>query len=181
MVVLFPGFYINLPIGAIGALLILLVDIPERIAKPKTGLLRIILTKFDLPGFAIFAPFAIMILLALEWGGNDYPWKSAEVIGLFCGGGVAMVVFLLWERRVGEDAMIPLSIIRKREVWSSCLSMLFLFASIMGASYYLPIYFQSIKGVSPFTSGVYMLPVILSQLAFAVVSGFLCKLLNHPI
>ncbi|KAK5988995.1 MFS-type transporter calB [Cladobotryum mycophilum] len=171
-------FYINLPIGAVTALLILLINIPERLAKPKTGLFKIILTKFDLPGFCIFAPFAIMILLALEWGGNQYPWKSATVIGMFCGGGGALILFLLWELRVGADAMIPLDLIKKKEIWSSCLTGLFLISSVLGSSYFLPIYFQSVKGATPFQSGVDMLPTILTQLFFAVAAGSKSRLLS---
>ncbi|KAK9242014.1 hypothetical protein V1506DRAFT_572943 [Lipomyces tetrasporus] len=49
----------------------------------------------------------------------------------------------------------------------------------MCASYYLPIYFQAVRGVSPLTSGVYLLPSILSQLLFAVGSGILVGKLGY--
>lgn len=114
-----------------------------------------------------------MFLLGLEFGGKEYPWDSAIVASLFWGGAVVLMGFVWWEHRVGDDAMIPLAVVRERVVWTSCLTMLFLFTTIFTTSYYLPIYFQSIKGVSPLTSGVYMLPSIVTQLVFAVVSGFL--------
>ena len=116
-----------------------------------------------------------MFLLALQYGGVDYPWKSATVLGLFCGGGVTLLIFLLWERHIGDDAMIPLPVIRQRVVWTACLTMAFLFTSVFVTSYYLPIYFQSVKNASPFTSGVNMLPGIVSQLAFAIISGIMSK------
>ena len=40
-------------------------------------------------------------------------------------------------------------------------------------SYYLPIFFQGVKGVTPTLSGVYLLPMILAQLFSAVGSGAL--------
>jgi hypothetical protein len=43
----------------------------------------------------------------------------------------------------------------------------------LAASYYLPVYFQAINDVSPMMSGIYLLPLILSQLLLAVVSGAL--------
>ncbi|KAH7159859.1 major facilitator superfamily domain-containing protein [Dactylonectria estremocensis] len=166
-------FYINLPIGAICTVLISLVHIPDRVVHTDDPILHTLRTKLDLTGFIIFAPCTVMFLLALQWGGLDYSWNSATVIGLFCGGGATLVLFLLWEYHVGDNAMIPLPVVRKREVWTSCLTMMFLFTSVFVASYYLPIYFQSVKGDSPFQSGVNLLPSILSQMAAAVFSGFL--------
>lgn len=131
--------------------------------------------KLDLIGFVLFAPAAIQLLLALEYGENKHPWGSATVIGLFCGAGATFIVFLVWEYYQGDKAMIPLSMIAKRNVWSSCLVMLCIFAMTLCAAYYLPIYFQAIKNQSPMMSGVDMLPNVLSQLALAVLSGALSK------
>ncbi|KAH8686944.1 major facilitator superfamily domain-containing protein [Ilyonectria robusta] len=164
-------FYINLPIGALCTVLILLVDVPDRVVHTDEPIIKTLRTKLDLTGFVIFAPCTIMFLLALQWGGLDYSWDSATVIGLFCGGGATLFIFILWEYRVGDGAMIPLPVVRKREVWTSCLTMMFLFTSVFVASYYLPIYFQSVKGDTPFQSGVNLLPSILSQIVAAVFIG----------
>jgi hypothetical protein len=114
-----------------------------------------------------------MFLLALDWGGTTYAWSSSIVIGLFCGAGVAFIIFAVWEYRLGDNAMIPLSILGQRIIWSSCAVMFFFFSSLMMLSFYLPIYFQTIRNASPTLSGVYILPGILSQLLFAIVSGAL--------
>ncbi len=76
--------------------------------------------------------------------------------------------------------MIPFSMIRKRPVWSSCLVYGFLMSQLFTTSYYLPIYFQGVKGVSPTLSGIYLLPSILSQLFLAIGSGILGKYIYHP-
>jgi hypothetical protein len=44
---------------------------------------------------------------------------------------------------------------------------------IFVGSYYMPIYFQGVKGISPFMSGVYLLPSIVPQLLMAVITGTL--------
>ncbi|KAF5026300.1 hypothetical protein F66182_1622 [Fusarium sp. NRRL 66182] len=172
-------FYINLPIGAVCIILILLVHIPDRRTLTGETAMQILSTKLDLAGFIIFGPCIVIILLALKWGGIEYAWNSSVIIGLFCGGAVLLLIFISWEYHVGADAMIPLPIIRKREVWTACLTQLFLFSTIIIASFYLPIYFQSIKNTSPFDSGVYLLPSILSLIVSAVMSGSLAQRVGY--
>jgi MFS family permease len=175
------GFYINLPVGGMVAILLVFTHVPDQTIKPKgRSVLRTIQENLDLTGFVLFAPAAIQFLLALQYGGNQYAWNSVTVIGLFCGAGGTFIVFLAWEYHKGDAAMIPFSMVGKRAVWSSCLVMLFLMSMMFCASYYLPIYFQAVKGVSPMTSGVYLLPSILSQLLMAVVSGALGKDSSTP-
>ena len=143
------------------------------VKPPVKNVLKTVWQKFDLLGFAIFAPAAIQILLALEYGGNQYAWNSATIIGLFCGGGVTFILFFIWEYRVGEIAMIPYNIIRQRTMWTSCLAVFCLFGTLQCASYYLPIYFQAVKGATPLKSGVDLLPSVISQLIGAVGSGII--------
>ncbi|KAJ6144420.1 hypothetical protein N7470_008315 [Penicillium chermesinum] len=148
--------------------------------KPSISMvIDTVLHKLDLIGFALFAPAAIQLLLALEYGQSSYPWGSATVIGLFCGAAGTFGVFLLWEWRQGDLAMIPLRMVAKRTVWSSCLVMMCLFAVMLGSSYYLPVYFQAVKNDSPLISGVSLLPSILSQLSLAVISGNLISRLGY--
>lgn len=172
-------FYINLPIGGVTAALLLCITVPDRTAKDGTSLANIVREKLDLLGFSIFAPAAIQFFLALEWGGVSYRWDSAKIIGLLCGAAGTLCVFLAWEYRKGDGAMIPFSMMRRRVVWSSCFVVCFFFGGMLSMSYYLPIYFQAVKGVSPTLSGVYLLPSILSQILFSVLSGVLGKYYRH--
>ena len=141
-------------------------------------LIDIIRKKLDLLGFAIFAPAAIQFFLSLEWGGTKYAWGNAKIIGLFCGAAGTFVIFLAWEYRKGDNAMVPFSMMRRKVIWSSCIVQLFFFGGVVTFSYYLPIYFQAVKGVSPTLSGVYLLPSILTQILSAVVSGILGMFTN---
>jgi len=175
------GFYINLPIGGVAIGFLLLIHIPETLkastaTTPSKSTLASVITQFDLVGFAIFAPFAVMLLLALEWGGTKFAWNSATIIGLFCGAGVLLIVFLVWERRAGADAMVPFSILRVRIVWCSFVVITFFGGAMMVYSYYLPIYFQAVRGKSPSVSGVDILPGIVTQMFATVVSGVLRQL-----
>jgi hypothetical protein len=92
--------------------------------------------KLDLIGFMLFAPAAIQFILALEWGGTFYHWDSAMVIGLFCGSFGTILVFLTWEYRMGDDAMIPILAVQassSREQISVISALLVFFQNLGGA------------------------------------------------
>ncbi|KAK7937302.1 uncharacterized protein PG986_014170 [Apiospora aurea] len=165
-------FYINLPIGGLIASFLFFVHIPDRVEKPdKAKILSTFASTMDLVGFGLFAPAAVQLLLALQYGGNQYSWNSATVIGLLAGGAGTLALFFYWEHTKGKSAMVPLYLLRQRTVWSSCATMFFNIGVTNIISYYLPIYFQAVEDASPITSGVDLLPNILVQIAFAMVSG----------
>ncbi|PVH74376.1 hypothetical protein DL98DRAFT_552242 [Cadophora sp. DSE1049] len=165
-------FYINLPIGAVVGGFIGLIGIPEATRKlPVRQVLGTAISSLDLIGLGMFVPSAVMFFLALSWGGNDYAWGSATIIGLFCGSFVTIVIFLIWEYRKGDAAMVPFSILRMRIMWSASSTMFFFQGVLFCANYYLPIYYQTVRGKSPITSGVNMLPIVMFQVFMAVVSG----------
>ncbi|XXH00029.1 hypothetical protein Hte_006370 [Hypoxylon texense] len=174
-------FYINLPLGGVAGIFLTFLNVPDQTVKPQVSfaLLRKIIPDLDLIGFAIFAPASIMFLMALQFGSSEYPWNSATVIGLFVGAGVAIGIFLFWEHREGDNAMIPFSMVRKRIVWVSSMQFTFLMTTVFVLAQFAPIYFQSVKGVGPSLSGVYMLPNILSGLVFVVLSGILVTRLGY--
>jgi hypothetical protein len=165
-----------LPIGGLIGAFLFFVDIPDRMEKPGTKVpIRSFASSMDLVGFVIFAPAAIMFLLALQYGGNNYPWDSSVVIGLFCGAGATFAVFFTWEYFKGSDAMIPLAMLKQRIVWTSCATMFFNIGVTNCISYYLPVFFQAVDQASPVMSGVDLLPNITMQIFMAMASGVLGK------
>jgi hypothetical protein len=115
------GFYINLPAGAVAAVLLVLIQIPDLTSKPPFTLshIRTVIPQLDLLGFALLAPASVMFLLALQFGGNDYPWDSSVIVGLFCGAGLTAILFVIREYRVGAKAMIPGQIVKQKIAMSS--------------------------------------------------------------
>ncbi|KAL4803095.1 putative MFS transporter [Aspergillus unguis] len=173
-------FYINLPIGGVVFLLLLFSRLPGGIEKPRPrDVLRTAVQALDLFGFVLVAPAVVMLMLALEWGGNEYAWDSSHIIGLFSGSGATFIVFLMWEYTRGENAMIPFSLLRQKVIWSAAATMFFFYGVMYCFNYYLPIYFQVVKGDSALMSGVKLLPNIVMQLLCAVVSGGLIQRLGY--
>lgn len=165
----------NLPIGAITATMLALIHIPEPNPKAPYSLSLVrdlVLHKLDLPGFALFAPSCIMLLLALQFGGDgSRSWNSATIIGLFVGAGVMAAIFILWEAKVGDKAMIPGKLFKHRILLASIGQTVGLGVCVFVGSLWVPTYFQSVKGAGPTQSGVNVLPQILTQLLFTVSSG----------
>jgi Na+/melibiose symporter-like transporter len=138
------------------------------------ALVRKVIPELDLIGFLLFVPPAVMFLLALQLGsGNVFAWNSATIIGLLVGAAVITIIFILWERHMGERAMLPGSLLKQRRVWTSCIFAVANVGTMHTASNFMPTYFQAVRGDSPTTSGVHVLPSILSQLFAVVLSGAL--------
>ena len=112
-----------------------------------------------------------MLLLALQFGGNRYTWSSSTVIGLLVGAAVTFAVFLVWEYRRGDEAMVPFAMLRKRAIHSAAGTAFFNLGVILIADFYLAIYFQAVHNNSPLLSGVHMLPFIIAMILFTITSA----------
>lgn len=104
-------FLINLPFGAITAVTLIVIHVPD--AKSATATRptwREAIVRLDLVGCVLFLPPCMMVLLALGWGGTAYAWSSPVIIGLFCGSGVSFIIFLFWEHHKGNEVRLSHSL-----------------------------------------------------------------------
>ncbi|THV69605.1 MFS transporter [Aureobasidium pullulans] len=164
-------FYINLPFGAVTMIFIFFFFNPTKSAKKLSVGWKNRIMDFDPAGTVIFLPMIICLLLALQWGGSTYPWSSGRVIALFVVFGVLLAIFVSIQFYVGEKATIPPRIIKQRTVAASAWFGVSLGAAFFLFVYYLPIWFQAIKGVSATKSGIMSLPLILGVVICSVVAG----------
>ncbi|KAI1562597.1 AraJ Arabinose efflux permease, partial [Pyrenophora tritici-repentis] len=173
-------FYINLPVSAIVFPFLVWLRIPEHIPKPhwKAVLLNA-RHEFNLIGFSVFAPAAIMLWLVLDFGGNRWEWDSSTTIGLLCGSVATFALFTAWNNHQGDKAMLPFSTLKLRVVWSSCLTILMLAGTLLVLTYYLPLCFQGVRGDTPFLSGVHFLPTAVTQVVLTLISGRLIQVLGY--
>ncbi|KAI9480904.1 MAG: major facilitator superfamily domain-containing protein [Benjaminiella poitrasii] len=160
------NFYINLPIGGI-AVIILVIFL--RLPVPK-GDLKQKLKRIDYLGTILVLLFSTLFLLAMNFGGQTFPWKSAAVIvpliltGVFIG----MLVFV--ETKVAEPLMPP-RLFKIRSVASILCTNWFFGMAFFSMTYYLPIYFQVIRADSAMWSGIRLIPFNLLSAAFSTISG----------
>ncbi|KAF2710532.1 MFS general substrate transporter [Pleomassaria siparia CBS 279.74] len=172
-------FYINLPFGAVTALFIIpFLKINRRGAKSDLSWKQKV-AKFDLEGTVVFLPAIVCLLLALQWGGSKYEWKSARIIVLlvfFVLLSIAFVAIQIWK---GDDATVPPRIFMNRNVWGCAWFTAMLGSSFFVIVYYLPIWFQAIKGASATKSGIMNLPAILGLVIISMLSGVAVTVLGY--
>jgi MFS family permease len=167
-------FYINLPVGAVtmGVIWWFFPDPKHRaVAAGEGDTLWQRVMRFDPFGTLVFMPAIISLLLALQWGGTTYEWKSWRVILLFCMFGVLILVFVFVQFRQQDLATVPPRIFLKRSVWSSGFYIMCLGGSFLGSVYYLPIWFQAVKDASAVRSGIMNLPMLIAVVLFSVGAG----------
>ncbi len=170
------GFWIFLPLGGAVLATTLPIPIPEQSTKPQfreacTGLYK----KLDVTGFMIFAGVTAMLLQALTWGGGQFAWSSPTIIGLLCGTVGLTAVFAFWIKRCGTDALIPPSTLCRQEVAVGSIVMFLQGGATQMIPYFLPFWFQAIRGDSPVTSAVHLLPSLISNIVALIVFGALGK------
>ncbi|KAF2134247.1 MFS general substrate transporter [Dothidotthia symphoricarpi CBS 119687] len=164
-------FYINLPFGALTAAFIVPFFKITRRGKKTEATWKQQIQKFDLPGTALFLPAIICLLLALQWGGSKYAWGSGRIIALLVLAGLLVIGFLAIQVWKQEDATVPPRVFKNRTVWSSAWYGAMLGASFFIMVYYLPIWFQAIKGASATKSGIMNLPSILGLVIISIIAG----------
>ncbi|KAI0116071.1 putative efflux pump antibiotic resistance protein [Hypoxylon sp. NC0597] len=165
-------FYINLPIGAVSILVTaLILHLPnQKLDAPAKGWVAK-LKQLDPIGNLLFFPGIICLILALQWGGTKYSWNNARIIVLLVLCGVLCLAFVgiqIWKK---EDATVPPRIVKQRSIAASLWFGFFHGAGMMILVYYLPIWFQAVKGVTAIESGIMLLPVILSTVVGSLSSG----------
>ncbi|KAF2721085.1 putative efflux pump antibiotic resistance protein [Polychaeton citri CBS 116435] len=124
--------------------------------------------------FYISLPFGGACLLA-----TMYSWDSGRVIGLLVIFAARLIAFAYNQYRRGDNAALPLRILRCRSMITSALFIFFLNSAGNIHDYYLPIYFQVAHGYTPAQSGYLMIPIIVGGTLGAIVAGIGTSICGH--
>ncbi|KAI1082704.1 putative efflux pump [Whalleya microplaca] len=172
-------FFINLPIGALTVLIILVFLQDITLAKPKHDTFFERIKRFDPVGTLLFMPSIVCLLLALQWGGNKYEWKSQRILALFGVFAVLFIAFLYVQYTQQENATVPPRIMKQRTVWAGSIFLFGVGSSFFIMVFYIPIWFQSVQGVSAVESGIRNLPFLISVVVLSMGTGVLVTMFGY--
>lgn len=169
-------FYINPPMGVVTLLLTTFyfsdTQKPGHIARMT---FRQKALQLDLLSNLLFIPALTSLFLAFSWAGTKYPWDSTKVIGPLVTFAVLLAAFLYNQfRRRDMDASapaLPPRIIKRRTIIAG-----FIFTMCANSTgnileYYLPTYYQTVRGYSPAKSGYMMFPIIIAATIGSLLHG----------
>ncbi|KAH8803447.1 DNA repair protein RAD50 [Xylogone sp. PMI_703] len=172
-------FYINLPIGGVSAVAIFIFFKTPKKAITVGATIREKILQMDLPGASLILAAVCCYILAVQDGGIKRPWNNSQTIGLLVGFVAITIAFIVVEYFQGDFALLQSRLIKQRSIITSCAFMFLLGGAFFVLLYFLPLYFQSVQGVSASSSGVRNLPLIISMTLFVIVSGGLLTVVGY--
>ncbi|KAB8237120.1 major facilitator superfamily domain-containing protein [Aspergillus alliaceus] len=164
-------FYINFPFIGIGIVMVLLFLKLNTIPSSLVEKLR----QVDYIGTVIFVASMTSFLIPLTWGGVSYSWSSWHTLVPLIVGFSGLCIFGYYEHRFADDPMIPPVIFKNRTATVSFIGSTLQGLVLWCTLYYLPLYYEAVKGYSPILSGVALFPetftVAPSAMAVGIISS----------
>ncbi|XP_014554348.1 hypothetical protein COCVIDRAFT_39781 [Bipolaris victoriae FI3] len=170
-------FWVNLPIGAIVIATVLIffrseVSPMDEDSGTKVTILDRILD-LDILGALLIVGGVSALFMALEWGGSVYPWSDSRVWGCLLTFSLVLLAFSVQQFLRGERATMPSRVISHRSVLACYIFAFMLNVGAYVHMYYMPIYFQAVKGKSATTSGVLLVPYLVSNITMSLFTSLL--------
>ncbi|KAJ5947957.1 major facilitator superfamily transporter [Penicillium verhagenii] len=175
------AFYINLCIGAAFAP-VYFFWLPR--ADPQFAVpLKRKLCQVDYLGAVLNAGGFTALIMAINFGGNLYSWGAGQEIALWVVAGVLLLVFslqqLFWIGTSRHERIFPADFLRAPIMWLLFVLMCCAATCVFIPTYYIPIYCQFVKGDSPLTSAVRLLPFIILMVFAGLLNGALMTKLGY--
>jgi EmrB/QacA subfamily drug resistance transporter len=162
-------FYINLPLGIL-ALFVTSAVLPA--GRRRAGV------SIDYLGAAVLTAAITCIVLFTTWGGTQYDWGSAPIIGLIVASVVLVGLVVVVERRATEP-LLPLHLFRERTFRIASADGFIVGVAMYGSVSFLPLFLQVVTGASATNSGLLLLPLMLGMLGASVLAGQVITRTGH--
>jgi EmrB/QacA subfamily drug resistance transporter len=155
------AFFVSLPFGVLALVVVWLgfrIEVPRREHT------------VDWLGAGLLAAGVTSALLAMVWGGVEYPWASVQIVGLFALAAVLLAGFVIQEGRSAEP-ILPLGLFRDRTIAAAQVALFFVGAAMFGTIMFIPLFVQGVIGDSAASSGAVLTPLMLALIGASVAAG----------
>ena len=154
-------FLVNLPVGIVALAMVLrFLHIPHTRRK----------VRIDWWGAATVVIALVPLLLVAEKG-RDWGWDSFYAITCYIVGALGIAAFIISEKLMGDDALIPLKLFKHPTFSMSTVLGVLVGFGMFGAMMTIPLYLQLVNGATPTESGLLSLPMILGLMISSIASG----------
>ena len=155
-------FLMNLPIGAIALLLVLsFLHVPHIESKSK---------RIDWWGVLTIIVGVVPLLIVAEQG-REWGWTSPNAFIAYTLGVVGITAFIIIERKMGEDAILPLHIFKSRTFSLTTLLGVIVGMGMFGGMISLPLVLQIVYGATATEAGYLMIPMVMGLMISSIMSG----------
>lgn len=154
-------FLVNVPIG-IAALFVVSRTLHLRHQRLEH--------RIDWLGAFLLSAALVPLLIVLEQG-REWGWTSTAAWVAYVVSALAAVLFVLQERRIGDEAILPLRMFRNRTVGVSSAASVVIGVAMFGGLAALPLYLQIVKGSTPTEAGLQLIPMVAGIMVGSISSG----------
>ncbi|MCB1664685.1 MAG: MFS transporter [Pseudomonadales bacterium] len=163
-------FYANVPLGIL-ALAMIAFKTPA-LSRGNRGAI-------DYLGACLLLVVFVPFLLALTWGGSRYPWNSPVLLSMFGLSLVALVFFIVVEKRAKAAAVMPMSLFSNRVFVMTNLTSFIIGMAFLGVMMFMPLFMQVVMGITATTSGFSMFPLMVGLMSGSILSGRIVSRTGH--
>lgn len=154
-------FLVNVPIAAAALVVVARVlNIPHTRREHR----------IDWPG-ALALTVGVVPLLIVAEQGRDWGWDSARALACYGIAAAGVIGFVMAERRIGDEALLPLHLFRNSVFSVTSAGSLIIGTGMFGGFILIPQYLQIVKGASPTKAGLLLLPLMAGIMVASVISG----------
>jgi MFS family permease len=157
-------FLVNVPIG-IAALFVVNHTLHLRHTRLEH--------RIDFGGAIALTTGLVPLLLVAEQG-RTWGWGSGASVTCYGIGLLGAIAFFLVERWMGAEALLPLSLFSlftNKTVGVASIASVVLGMGMFGGLACLPLYLQIVKGATPTSAGLMLLPMTLGMMGGSMISG----------
>jgi len=162
-------FVINLPVAAIACFVTW-----REIHQPEAAEAD---DRIDYGGVVTLTLSLVALLVALDEV-TELGWGDPVIIALLVVFVVALAAFVVVERRMGRNALVPRDVMSNTGFRAACVAVLFTAGTFFASLLYLPQFFQKLLDASPLEAGLALLPLMATFGVVSFVAGTLYERLG---
>ncbi|KAF2277437.1 MFS general substrate transporter [Westerdykella ornata] len=160
-------FWINLPFLGIGSIMITAF---LKLNYNATSLL-LKLRRVDWFGTVLFLGSITAFLIPITWGGVQYAWDSWRTLVPLLVGAAGLVLFVVHQELWAPEPLIRTAVFKDATAAVTYLESVIHGIILWGILYYLPLYYQAVKGMTPIMAGIALFPQTFTVAPASVVAG----------